>query len=226
MRSGIVKEGNVCRKTVAAPLSIFFCIQSHLNDLKAEFEQLGISIPPTAVSYTDFQIVFEQQWVYAPICLNPEQLIPVFLRCKYCKFGIDSNPHNFLVADDGTIYMVDLFPFLYKNDIILKAQFDYSVDEVYQRYFQPVNVISTYIIRLFLIDYELALLAIWLSKIFLIDHFDQILPRELLRLLACLELENISERRAFYNQSKSLATIDNSKKVTLLERLHKLRSVK
>lgn len=222
MRSQIYCDGDVCLKKVRTEKYVFECMLDNLDYLESTMNKCGLFLPETIIAYMDGELIFEQHWIHGRFCQDYNELCRIFMGFDYSRFGLDSNPNNFILGLDNKIYMIDLFPFLMRDREILRVQFAYSVNEALLRYFQLVNVISTYIARLFLRSYDLAISALSLNRAFLKDNFKDILPREKLRLLAGMELKSVPRFHKVYLESKIDTQISNGDSIRLLHCMENL----
>lgn len=202
---------------------LFHCIQTLLNDYTQWLSGVGFVAPETTVSYDADMITFTQIRVTGGKTRNIDEIVTMLQKLNFSTYGLDASPNNFLGQD--SIYFVDFFPFLVRDERIVAEQFNYNITDVYQRYFTISNILLCLINRMFKLNPGKARYALVFTKNVLLDGYDQLLPRDKLRLLRALEVdrsETIISFPPFYTSSKDINLISPEDDVALrglLERI-------
>ena len=220
-------KNNICGEEIIKRVDCSYelgkVVEANLGGYIKSLEKIRIYSPMTKATYIGEEgvLMFRQQLVKDDGHKFPhEQLIQSLKNYKW-QYGIDSNPNNFFF-NSGRIINVDFFPFLIKNNLLLKEQFDYPVETVLKRYFSAPNSIVSYIIRLFKEKPEEARRVATNNANYLIKNYPKILPRERLRLYFAFYLLNnnkIDQFTKVYINSKATSTIDEAVSRKLYEAL-------
>jgi len=219
MRAEVEKrDGRIIKSVYASPY-LFSAMEQNLSQYAMWLASAGFRVPDTRVSYKNGLAIFDQELIISCEPINSLEIIRRMRDMNFDFFGMDSNPNNFLGARNP--YFVDFFPFLIKEKNVLSEQFDYPTEIVIQRYFVKVNIISTFINRLFKSVPKQAVESVRKVSDFLLSEYDFILPREKSRLYKGLEIftshGNLLDYLDFYEASKEVELITSSDNEALRE---------
>jgi len=208
-----IRGKKIIKKVHCSPL-LGESILAKMEDYVKSLETIGICSPPTKTEYLNRVGVlkFTQQIIRNDGDEFPHQQIIRALKNYDWKYGIDSNPNNFFFCR-GNIFNVDFFPFLTREKSLLKEQFNYPVKMVLRRYFSAPNTIVSYIIRLYKEKPREAKGITICNAGYIIKNYQEILPREKLRLYTAIRLFNKNKTDCFsefYKNSKEVSSIDEA----------------
>lgn len=207
MRSTMIVTNSKYIKRVKCSRALFKVIKEEINAYGHWLTDAGFGVPRTEIDYANGSIYFIQAKVKMLEPIDYDQVIKLLFRLSFMKFGIDSNPENFIL--DQEIMFIDYFPFLVNDPSILTSQFGYTYSEIHQRYFTMENVLFFLIIRLFKTDPKIAKTLLIKYRDYIIEHYTRLLPREKLRLLYQLNtpLINTDLYRQKYYELKEVRSI-------------------
>lgn len=220
MRSEVEIVGSQVIKRVTATSHVADLTNKQMDSYQDWLASAGIESVDTQIDYQDGKLIFIQPHLKVQQYANPARLIGAFLKLDYSHFGMDSNPGNFMGESDPV--NVDFYPFLIRDRQALVDQFDYPVNIAIERYFIPVNVVTTYVVRLFKIAEDLAKMGVESAAPILLEGFKKVLPREKLRLLNALTMMDSGSLEDFpdyYVRSKSLTSISTYNENSLMTKL-------
>ncbi len=223
MRCDVSVNKNRFVKKVEATKYLFKYISVHLPYYFKWLETAGFRTPQTDLTFQDGYIVINQERIAEKPILFSGHIVNRIKSLTFDKYGLDSNPNNFL--GPGGEYFVDIFPFLVRNDHVIYQQFEYDIREVYKRYFSLENILATYSVRLFKQDYANGVQSLLYLKSYFLENFKTILPREKMRLLTALQLRDTPNSDLFlsyYAKSKRLSRISIKDNLTLESLFHNL----
>lgn len=187
----------------------------------------GFVVPATEVSFGSNGLQINQQYITGlkPSVQDWTNLsVTLSLIDDYQRVGLDANPNNFIFTKNG-VYFVDFMPLLIKDDApFLRAQFDYELSEVRQRYFIKVNVLVCYLNRLKKLDEAAFSRCLVLVKKTILDDIASVLPRDLRRLEKAL-LARQDDYESYYQSSKPDTTpMSRQHLASIVRRLEVLQS--
>ena len=220
MRAEIEKKGGLIIKRVPAGKLLYEFVASEILDYCAWLSESGFEAPHTELEYDNGKMVFSQKFLPEGRTEDVGAILRILKKLDTAKYGIDSNPNNFV--GKNTIHFVDLFPLPIKSDSALGWQFDYPVATVIRRYFTKVNILATFINRLFKIDAEGAKMALEQSAGTLVGDYDDMLEREKTRMLKAMTGVEGEEYKKYYEASKARQTIDDQENLALLKILKRI----
>jgi len=192
MRSIIDNQGDrEIVKHVDANEEVYHAIKRNVVGYRDWLASAALRLVDTAIDYKNGKIYFRQPFLKLEPT-DPGIIAEAILKLKFDQFGIDASPNNFL----GGGVLVDLYPFLFDEWKVLEMQFDYSYDEIKNRYFNGTSVLSTYLIRLYKIDSQKCLSLLKTYRLVLQKGIEnkEVLPRECCRLLKLISLGSGNEK--------------------------------
>lgn len=218
----LIIENDRIFKNVKTELPVFKALGDNFDSYKKWLENENICVPNTKIDYENDTLIFDQELIKGNRSLQYKRITETILNLDYSNFGLDSNPENFLDMD-GKIYFIDFYPFLKRDNNLLEYQFDYSPEEVTKRYFNKTNVLATFLIRLYKSDPVEMIQLLKKQKQFLIDEYQEILPREKIRFYEILRIEKKDSPKScfkdIYEKTKPIEEIESEKNKELLNQL-------
>ncbi len=223
MRAEIHIDNQTIYKRVPATEYAYEVIKNELQGYRDWLGDVGISSPTTNVRFVDNSLVFEQDVIASKESRNISEIVQALTKLKFDRYGIDSNPANFL--GQNKIEFVDFYPLPVRDSRLLDEEFDYGHEEALDRYFKIGNVLTFYSIRLFKSSRENALESLKAGKNVLVTEYQEIHPREKIRLLLALRLneqDKMDEYKRAYTVTRYAKSISEDNNQELLNRLRML----
>jgi len=225
MRAKAKIKGNRISKRVEVSPYLFSVLKKHIKEYWSWLGNSGLKVPDTKIMFDEGIVTFDQELLSSSQSRDIENIIGILKRMNFDRFGIDSNPRNFIGGEQ--IYFVDFFPFLVRDQRVLSEQFDYPVETVLKRYFTRANVITSFINRIFKEDFQRAMGSVERSADLLISEFNEVLPREKERLLKGIEVAhagaNTQDYINHYDAYKRTETITVKRERKLKDELRKFK---
>ncbi len=226
MRASIKIDESIIIKSYDIDSKIQKYFEKHLDAYLLWVNLMGFKIPNTELKINENKLEIIQG------IIPKTQITDYYLIFNHLmllndyenNYGFDSNPTNFIQNQSG-IYFVDFYPFLINDKNLLKMQFQYDFKEIYSRYFKKINIITTFLIRLCLISTIIFKDILSLNVTYFLNNFNEILPREKTRLLACIDHcfnQKVIDLGFVYKQSKTINCISKTENLRLYKILQDL----
>lgn len=182
-------------------------LNGYINWIKQYFE-----IPETSVKHVINNLRFQQELIKENDSYNPIKILDKLMKLKIDKYGLDSNPGNFMFAD-GKIYFVDFYPLLINKDDFLQDQFVSDVADIKKRYFTKINIVAFFIVRLFRENWQDGMRTLAYCQTYIEDNWDLICKREQMRLNMVDILEVVTTDGDEEKQEKFLKYYEKTKPI-------------
>ncbi len=207
MRSNLFYKDKEIIKSYTVNWELRHYYEAYFQDYIDFVKSIGYLVPRTEWYLLESELIITQELIISTAAPNYSEVLEKLLNFKLFNgyWGLDANPLNF-IGDSSWVNFIDFNPLLYNEKDLLKLQFNYAHELAYARYFIQANIVSTFLTRMNLHDSDTAKTLLSQTKGYLYDNYNKILPREKLRLLACLTKRyprGIDSYSEFYKLTKT-----------------------